>query len=238
MTAWGSLRDVYGSAEQVPSLLAAAEASGAQNSGVWDELWGRLCHQGTVAEASYAALPVLAAMSERHEAAGYVPAVHLAACIIASTDGPEPSAAIRQRYEDAVSGLRAVAERNLRHAADDTDFVYGLQALMAFENGGVWQRNLHFLANGEAEFACPSCAEQLLLDLDARPFAVRSFVDASLEPTAVAPADTPPQACERRMLALAHDEGRPEVAKGLKVLFGTATCPNCGTTFPIATALA
>ena len=238
MTTWGSLRDVYGSAEQVPILLALAEASGSSNSDVWDDLWGRLCHQGTVASASYAALPALAAMSARHEAAGSVPAMHLAADIIASTDGPEPPAVIRQRYESAVSGLRAIAEENLSHARDDTEFVYGLQALMAFENGGVWQRNLHFIADDEAEFGCPACAEDLLLNLDTPPFRVRSFADASLAPTAAGPVEPPTQTPEGRLLTLARGEGRADVAERLLTLFGRATCPRCQITFDIATALA
>ncbi|MDX6238303.1 MAG: hypothetical protein QOG10_3118 [Kribbellaceae bacterium] len=48
MTNWVALQDAYGSARDVPNLLAAAEAGTGDDRGVWDELWGRLCHQGTV----------------------------------------------------------------------------------------------------------------------------------------------------------------------------------------------
>ncbi len=37
--------------------------------------------------------------------------------------------------------------------------LYGLQVLMAFEDGGVWQRTLYCLANGEASLESPSCDE-------------------------------------------------------------------------------
>jgi hypothetical protein len=73
---------------------------------------------------------------------------------------------MRRRYQRELSDLQAVAARNLPHATDDIEFVYGLEALMAFEDGGVWQRSLVCLANGEAELDCPACDEHLLLDLD------------------------------------------------------------------------
>jgi hypothetical protein len=44
-----------------------------------------------------------------------------------------------------VSALGDLAERNLADAGDDVELANGLQALMAFEDGGVWQRNLESL---------------------------------------------------------------------------------------------
>src|SRR5262249_34913281 len=142
MTEWASLHDAYGSAEQVPILLTAAAAAGTDEDGSWSDLWSRLYHQGTVYSARYAALPPLAEMSRQHDPSGYVAALHLAASIIASNDGPEDSAVVRRRYEHELTDLRAVAARNLQHAKNDIEFVYGLQTLMAFEGGGIWQRNL------------------------------------------------------------------------------------------------
>jgi hypothetical protein len=49
----------------VPALLAQAEISDADKASVWDDLWRRLCHEGTVYTASYAALPALAAIVVR-----------------------------------------------------------------------------------------------------------------------------------------------------------------------------
>jgi len=204
----------------------------------WDDLWSRLCHQGTVYGASYAALPALAAMGRQHPPTGYIAALHLAAGIIASTDGPEDSASVRQRYAYEVADLLAVAVRSLPHAKDDADFVWGLQALMAFEDGGVWQRRLQCLDSGELEFDCPSCAEHLLLDLNDPEFMVASFADASLAPAAVIPLRPPPASVEARLLALAHAHGRAAVADKLPYLFGSSTCPRCYVSFEVSQALA
>ena len=237
MTDWASLQDGYGSAEHVTALLAAANDAGTDQGGVWDDLWGRLCHQGTVHSASYAALPALTKMSLQHAASGYVAALHLAAAIIASNDGPGDSASVRQRYENEIAELRTVAARNLQHAKDDIEFVYGLQALMAFEDGGVWQRNLQCIADGELELDCPSCGEHLLLGLDGPEFRVESFSDASLAPTAVTPGVPPGATVEGRLLALAHANDRPAVANKLPYLFGGTTCPRCHVSFRVPQAL-
>ena len=57
MTDWAELQHAYGSAEDVPALLAAAAETSDETGKVWDDLWSRLCHQGTVYSASRAALP-------------------------------------------------------------------------------------------------------------------------------------------------------------------------------------
>ena len=49
MTDWALLTDAYGPADEIPALLADASTD---DSSAWDELWGRLCHQGTVSTAS------------------------------------------------------------------------------------------------------------------------------------------------------------------------------------------
>jgi hypothetical protein len=166
MTDWAALQHAYGDARDVPGLLIAAENSGAEFGPAWDEVWSRLCHQGTVYTASYAALPLLADMAERHASAGYIAALDLASAIVASTDGPTDSSVVRQEYSDTVTRLRALAEQNLALAKGDVEFVYGLQALMAFEDGGVWQRYLNHVADGELPVECPKCREFLILDLE------------------------------------------------------------------------
>lgn len=234
MTTWAALQDAYGPAEHVPALLKTAETARTDVGEPWDELWGRLCHQGTVYSASYAALPVLTQISAQQEPSGYVASLHLAAAIIASTDGPEDPAVVRHRYERDLADLHAVATRNLQHASTDTDFVYGLQALMAFENGGIWQRNLECLADGEASLECPSCAEELLLDLDSPTPRIVTFEDTSAE---VTPHNPPASTVEARLIALARASNRTTVATKLPYLFGSSICPNCQTPFELPQSL-
>lgn len=237
MTDWSSLRGIYGSAEQVPALLAAAASAEAETGDAWSDLWTHLYHQGTVCSASYAALPSLAWMSRRREPRGYMAALHLAAVIVASTDGPEDPAVVRERYERELADLHVVAVRNLPYATSDTEFVYALEALMAFEDGGVWQRNLFWLANDEAEIDCPYCDEHLLLNLEGPDYSTASFASDSSAPTAVVPVEHSSVTVEGRLLTLARANDRPAVADRLRYLFGRAICPHCREAFHVPQAL-
>jgi hypothetical protein len=236
MTTWAELQDAYGSAEKTPELIAAAVASGQESGDAWDELWARLCHQGTVYSASYAALPLLAHAARQHEPAGYIASLHLAAAIIASNDGVITREPVRTVYSSEIAELRELAVRGLGLASSDMDFIYGLEALMAFEDGGVWQRALSCLADGELPIECPDCQESILIDLEVdAPTA--DVCDAAKERTAVVPCNAQPGSVEDRLLTLASSHGHAEVAAKMPFLFGQITCPECRTVFGSADAL-
>jgi hypothetical protein len=200
-------------------------------------VWSRLCHQGTVYTASYAALLPLAGIAQRHAPAGYIAALDLASAIVASNDGPSDTAAVRPQHPDTLRRLRDLAERNLAFADGDVEFIYGLQALMAFEDGGVWQRNLSYLADGELPLECPNCGELLVLNLDGPEFTMTNDTDDSIPPTPVQPVEPADATVSGRMIALCRTYGRSEVASRLPYLFGRAACPSCGTVFEVPDAL-
>jgi hypothetical protein len=239
MTNWVALQDAYGSARDVPNLLAAAEAGTGDDRGVWDELWGRLCHQGTVYGASYAALPALTSMAGRHSPAGYVEPLHLAAAIIGADDGAEAFTEIRHRYSAELSALRDMAEQNLALADGPVEFVYALQALLALEGIPTWRYRLEALADEELGVACPQCLEYLYLDLAGPDFRTTVADDGTATPTPIIPArpdDLSDGAVRMHDLAARHRH--TDVAAGILYLVGDATCPACGTRFGVPRALA
>lgn len=227
------MRHAYGSADDIPALLAAAEEPDAARS-VWEGLWSRLCHQGTVAGASYAALPALARLAAKREPTGYVEPLHLAASIIASDDGPEDPSGVRRRYAAELASLRAIAERNLALADGPIEFVYGLQALLAFEDVSPWQEHLDSLADDEAEVKCPGCHGQLLVDLTGPEFGIATADGPGAEAGSVVAAN--PDRLTRgaaRAYSLAVEYRQSDVAARMLYLFGRATCPRCGWVFVI-----
>lgn len=233
MIDWRLLRDAYGSAEEVEALLARASSD---DRAVWEELWSRLCHQGTVYTASYESLPRLAELADRWHHSTINQPLFLATCIIASIDGPQRTEDVRAEFADAVQVLRRVSDRHLKDASDDTDFVYKLQALLATEGDSVWARNLDRLADGEMELACPGCAEQVLISCET--WRATSFDDASLAPRMVDAADpTQIVSAEARAYSLAVTCDRPEVAEQLN-MFGVFECPRCGNRASTSSALA
>ena len=225
MTHWQLLRDAYGSAEPVEALLARGDSD---DSAVWEELWSRLCHQGTVYTASYAALPRLAELAEHWQHSTFVQPLFLATCIIASTDGPERPAAIRAQHADPIRVLHDVAERLVDRVSDDADFVYSLQALLATEGDSVWATDLEALVNQELEFACPGCDEQLLINFEASPAVVAAFDDRSFGTRPVQASDPDEiTGAEARAYQLALACDRSHIAKQLLDLFGVFECPRC-----------
>jgi hypothetical protein len=237
VTDWAALSHAYGAAGDVPALLVAAEETGEDSGHEWNEVWGRLCHQGTVYSASFAALPLLADIAERHVPAGYIAALDLAGAIVASKDWPSDTAAVRQQHPETLRRLRDLAERNLAFADGDVEFIYGLQALMAFEDGGVWQRNLNYLADGDLPLECPSCHEILLLNLDGPEFTMTNDTDDSTSPTPVRPATPADGSIGDRMVSLCRTHGRSWIASRLPYAFGRTACPSCSILFEIPDAL-
>ncbi len=240
MTDWSSLQHAYGSAGDIPDLLAAADSSSdAAESGsdmagtqredqrrVWDALWSRLCHQGTVYPASFAALPALAAMANRQRPAGYLQPLHLASSIISSTDGPPDLGAMRNKYTADLGALRDLAERNLALAGSSIEFVYALQSLMAFENVPIWQEHLDCLADGELVTLCPRCREEICLPIEGGRVANGQMAD----PRKLQDADA-------RLYGLAQAYGRTEIATGILTLLGQTECPHCGAEFDLPQSL-
>lgn len=224
MTEWALLHDAYGSAAVVGDLLERAGS----DADAWDELWSRLCHQGTVYSASYAALPRLTELAIRWSGGDFNQALFLATGILASTDGPKPPSTVRSENAEQVRLLRELATRLLPAADDNTDFVYRLQALLATETDSVWSTNLEALADGEFDVACPHCDEQLVFSVDPSASRVAAFDDsseASRPVSAALPADL--AGAEDRAYLLAVAGGRAEVAKEMLDLFGSFPCPFC-----------
>jgi len=234
-TNWADLRDAYGSAERIPALLDAAERSGDELGPAWNQAWSHLCHQGTVYTASYAAIPLLADICSRLPIRGYVPGLQLAGSILASTDGPSDPAAVRATYAAEIARLRDIAESALPLAESDTEFNYALEAVAAFEDLGVWQRALNYLADGEAPLVCHQCGDDLLVQLDEVPPKVATWnaADGKQDVMVIEPPEGTPEA---RLLDLAIIHERTAVARLLRYYFGSSVCPACGTQFDIGAA--
>lgn len=237
MVDWAKLQDVYGSAEQVPTLLADAERG---DETAWHDLWSRLCHQGTVSTASFAALPQLAAMAQRHPDAGYIPPLALAASIISASDRDPGFDDSRDKYANELAALRSVAERSISVAEEFGDFVYAVQFLMAFEGVPIWQDHLQSLADEELQLSCPNCDAYLYADLGDPDFNTRLATDPQTgESARIAPAEPArlPR-IEARIYRIATERGQLRAADNLLYLFGESRCPNCNQTFVIPQALA
>ena len=109
MTDWSRLHHAYGTAEDIPGLLATVTPD-PQHAG-WNDLWSRLCHQGTVYPASYAALPTLTRLAREWSAADRRMPLILAGAIVASTDQPYGDEDPRATHASEISDLVELTEK-------------------------------------------------------------------------------------------------------------------------------
>jgi hypothetical protein len=233
---WAELSHAYGSAEDIPGLFA--RLGGPDDSAVWNDLWSALCHQGSVYEASWAAMPVLTDI-----ALGRAPGEPLQAVLMAGLITTDPDTVRRERHAREIEELLCVARglfaaRNL----ETGDFVYLQMAILALEDGGVWAAALEGLLSEEYELDCPECEDGLFVAFGSYGcFSVSGdYVTGPGAETEEGRAPLVPAVPERltgiglRLHREAVEAGRGEVALALTYVFGRAHCPSCDAEFGVS----
>jgi len=240
MTDWRKLNHAYGAADDVPDLLARM-SPGASDE-VWDELASRLCHQGTVYSASFAALPALEEAARGWAPSERVEPLMLAAHILASDDAEGSRAQHMVGLEPVVDALHALAlESVVSPGLERADFVYLAQSVLAFEGDPLWGQRLDELVSGAFSGACPNCRAALTVELGEAGsfFAFDPWHDPAAEPyrSPISPAGGLGEV-GRRLTEWALAAEQPEVAAHIPYLFGRSRCPSCDTESPVPEAIA
>lgn len=155
---WGTLHQAFGTAEDVPKLIAALDAVGdGQRGEIWYGLWSMLCHQDDVHTASYAAVPYLVRWAAGRAAAERAHALHLVAAIeIGRLRGGAPTvpAPLAPAYRDALGEIpRVIADCAGEPWDDDTAQV--LASALAIVKGHP--RFGWAALNLEPSVVCPVC---------------------------------------------------------------------------------
>ena len=239
MLNWSQIRDIYGPAGDIPAVLNAASSETDWAAPSWRELWERLYHQGSVALASYAAIPALCDIAKERPQVATDPALFLASAILGSTDGPLGQRTARADYAAQIAALQPLARRKLELVTDPIEFIYALQNVAILEDLGVWQHELDGLANGELQLDCPACGDHLFIEVaDDTPVASLDpdSLDAGTRLVAVSPSDLQPP--ESTLFEMAGTYGQQQLQGQLLKVFGHFTCPACSQSVSIANTLA
>ncbi|MFD0526669.1 hypothetical protein ACFQ1I_04430 [Kitasatospora arboriphila] len=153
MIDWSTLHDVYGAAAAIPGLL---ERAAGRDQDAIDQLWGRLCHQGTISSASIAALPQLADIVETTASGDW--ALGLASAIagglLQGHHGADEEVA---RQEPTLARLRDLATARLAPGQDRRTYLGLLQAILAFDRQPLWFETLDDFTDSFYTVACPHC---------------------------------------------------------------------------------
>jgi hypothetical protein len=154
---WGGLQSTYSDGTRVAELLARAD-SGTPFDLWYDELFQELCHQYTVSEAAYAALPHLVAQArENRETRKHL--LVLAGSCYAFAQLPDtlsvPSVWEEEWHAAARAAIPLVAEVLSAQQPSESDLRYLFLSLAAFHGHISLALSLETL---DAEVECPNCA--------------------------------------------------------------------------------
>src|SRR5215831_1543441 len=154
MPNWRELTHAYGSAEDIPEIISALTPD--PTSPAWEELWSRVCHQGTTYSASPAVLPLLLSVASNWSSTDRAMPLALAGSIVAATQ------TILDGYEETVDGLRTLAHDTVKNPRlSREDRIYVMQSALAFQRDRLWRRVLDHLNDGEFPALCPACRKDL-----------------------------------------------------------------------------
>lgn len=227
MTEWAILRDAYGSANNIPVLIDAWIDDPAEER--LSDLWSRLCHQGTVYSASFAAIPILQRACARLASKDRRNALMLMGAILASADRFDdagPDAATTQLLPSLMQMT------DIAMTDDDVDveeFPYLLQA--AFHGDAFWGRNFDHLPSGEFLGVCPQCTTDLYLVIGRYGYFATaedwvSRKNARRVPITPSSEDKlPSDGAWLFWQAMRH--AQREAAQGVLRIFGDTRCPSC-----------
>ncbi len=227
MVDWSLLNDAYGPATTIPELLvtAASDLDGSK----WRELWSRLCHQGSIYSASYPAVAELEALAAASEPKQRFRFLHLAAGIVASTDH-RPGKFARSSIAALLPRPQALADEALAVPGQrQADFIYLMQASLAFQEDPVWGSDLELLVDNSFVGCCSNCENHMAFFFGGDgAYATREGHTSN--PTCrrlpLVGATTLPEDGQW-MLARALNAGQTGLVTVIPFLFGTGTCPDC-----------
>lgn len=242
--AWATLDDACGSAENIPALLQGLRQG---SSEALDDLYGRICHQGSLYPASIAAFPHLVSISENAPSKRMrIDALLLAGAIHASEDVEDQlgSSPYSEAFHAAVPDALHLSIASLGTVDDTNTGVYLLMAAASFAGFAVVARQLVGFADAEFYLGCPGCGNDLYVWPDQEGLAVAAEDPVTSPRTKkltvkAGPVKNSPHngafAWLSTQLALAPNLN--EIALRLPSLFGTASCPSCGTSLSLIDAL-
>jgi len=235
MPNWRELTHAYGSAEDIPEIISALTPD--PTSPAWEELWSRVCHQGTTYSASPAVLPFLLSVASNWSSTDRAMPLALAGSIVAATQ------TILDGYEETVDGLRTLAldtVKNPRLSREDR--IYVMQSALAFQRDRLWGRVLDHLNDGEFPASCPAFRKDLYLMIGKHGIFVTSgdwVRGPSVVRTEIKPLEADTLTGIGKWLhtvsVQSHD---PELADWIRYMFGTSKCPECGKPFDLPDAIA
>jgi hypothetical protein len=183
---WSELRHAFGSAQDVPELLRALEAESEphysaelfqtrDNPTPWEQVYSKLCHQGSLYSATFAAFPHIVDIAEKDGLGKQEETLLLAGEIRVNgiVDDEVPKDLVPD-FERALISVRGWSLRVVRQVelTDRFTLPYLLKSFGGLRYpGSVHVQCLDRLADDEPEIeidSCPQCDQYILVTLGAK----------------------------------------------------------------------
>jgi hypothetical protein len=237
---WRELRHAYGNAEDLPPLLRRL-ASG--DGSAMSEIFGSVCHQGSVYSASRATVPHLVVTAKAITAPEFrAEILVLIGSIRASSDDRSDIAItgdLQEWYEAALPQGLKLALATLGEPIKPFTAVHLLQAASALKGYLTPGRILSGFLDEEFFLKCPACDRELYVWPDEIGLSIAAEDPVrvpTITRTPVAPGPLPgsPHAPEYHwLMQVAGPAALSVIGTRLSYLFGTGVCPACGCVFSL-----
>jgi hypothetical protein len=236
---WSDLEHAYGTASDVPAMLRRISTG---DGDAVNELFGSVCHQGSIYSASYAVVAhLIIAAKAVTDPNLRAEILILVGSIRASRDDRskvQPAPDIQRSYREALPEALELAIATLNADLEPYTAVHLLQAAAALKGYGTLGRVLAGLVDEDFDPTCQGCGKDLYVWPDDDGLAVT--VDLMFLPTTKRTPVTrgPDPSSESRqayewLTQVGGSSALDEVGERLPFLFGVATCPACSRSFPL-----
>jgi hypothetical protein len=235
MPNWRELKHAYGSAEDIPGIISALTPD--PTSPAWEDLWSRVCHQGTTYSASPVVLPFLLSVASDWSATDRATPLALAGSIVAAPQ------TILDGYAETVEGLRTLALDTIKNPALSREArIYVMQSVLAFQGDRLWGKVFDHLNDGEFPASCPACRKDLYIVIGKHGLFVTSG-DWARKPSVVRTEIKPLEAdtltgVGQWLHTVSVQCNDSELSYWICYLFGASKCPECGEPFDLPDAIA
>lgn len=231
---WASLPHAYGSAEDVPELIAALargedrRKTANMREGVWHQIWSALCHQGSVYTATFAAVPHIVAIGLTRSRDEQLDFWAFVGGVVTPMDAAPIPDDLRPAYEAAVARARAEVVHCIVGGIDERTACWGLRAVAGLRGWREIGNGVEGIACDEITPECPGCGEQLYVTTVELPFVVSVDDPVRGKPKrTTTPMTTAPRAELVDLAALARNAELDLLARKIEALESTVTCPSC-----------
>jgi hypothetical protein len=201
-----------------------------------NDLWSRVCHQGTTYSASPAVLPFLLRASSGCDTAARARPLFLAGSIVSA---PQTTLS---GYEPIVEALRVLAVDAVRDRERSRNGrTYAMQSVLAIQVDRLWSRVLDHLGDGELLALCLACRKDLYVVVGQYGFFVAAgewIRDSETSRTEIRPLEIENfTGVGNWLYSICDQPADSELAGWIRCLFSVSRCPECRLPFGVEEAI-